>query len=159
MNTLVENAAIEVAAVPIDTTGAAVDGDYVSLKNYGHLTIIIAQGAWAGGTPAVTLNQATAVAGTGAKALGFDYRWTKVAISGTTFTKTAVTSDTFDLPAVANTINVIEIDASDLDVANGFDCVSLQIESPGANADLISAFYILSQPRYAQATLPDPKVD
>jgi hypothetical protein len=156
---LVENFCIEAGAVPLDTTGAAVTGDYVSMKDYRHLTIIIQQGAWAGGTPAVTLKQATAVAGTGEKALSFSKRWTKVALTGTTFTETAVTSDTFNLPATANTMNVLEIDAEDLDVANGFDCVRLGIATPGANADLISATYILSEPRYAQALLPDPKVD
>lgn len=156
---LVENAAIEVGAVPIDTTGAAVTGDYVSMKGFDHLTIIIQQGAWAGGTPAVTLKQASDVSATGEKALSFSWRWTKVALTGTTYTKTAVTSDTFNLPATANTINVIEVDASSLDCDGGFDCVRVAIASPGANADLIAVTYILSEPRDAQATIIDPKVD
>jgi hypothetical protein len=155
----VESIAIEAGAVPINTTGAAVTGAYVSLKDYSHLTIIIHQGAWAGGTPAVTLKQATAIAGTGAKALSFAWRWTKVGISGTTFVKTAVTGDTFNLPATANTINVIEIDAEMLDTANDFDCLGVDVASPGANADLISITYLLSGPRYPQAVLADPKVD
>jgi len=150
---------VEVGAVPIDTTGAAVTGDYVSLKNYRRLMIVISQGAWAGGTPAVTLKQATDVAASDEKALGFTYRWTKVGLTGTTFTKTAVTSNTFNLPAVANTINVLIVDAMDLDADNGFDCVSCQIASPGANADLISMVYILDEARYNQATMIDPKVD
>lgn len=158
-NRLVHNAAIEVAAVPIDTTGAAVTGDYFSLKNFNHLTLIISQGAWAGGTPAVTLKQATDVAGTSEKALSFTKRWTKVALTGTTFTETTVSSDTFNLPATANTINVLEIDASMLDVDNGFDCVRLNIASPGANADLICVVAILSQPRYPQNLVQDAKVD
>lgn len=156
---LVENAAIEVGAVPIDTTGAAVTGDYVSMKGFDHLTIIIQQGAWAGGTPAVTLKQASDVSATGEKALSFSWRWTKVGLTGTTYTKTAVTSDTFNLSATANTINVIEVDASSLDVDGGFDCVRVAIASPGANADLICVTYILSEPRFAQATIADPKVD
>lgn len=156
---IVENMAIEVGAVPIDTTGAAVTGDYVSLRDYGKLVITICQGAWAGGTPAVTLKQATDVAGTSEKALSFSWRWTKVALTGTTFTKTAVSSDTFNLPAVANTINVIEVDATDLDVANGFDCVRLAIASPGANADLVCVHYLLAAPRFRGANPPDPKVD
>lgn len=158
---LVENAAIEVGAVPIDTTGAAVTGDYVSMKGFDHLTIIIQQGAWAGGTPAVTLKQATNVGNTlsDEKALSFSWRWTKVALTGTTYTKTPVSSDTFNLPATANTINVIEVDAASLDGDNGFDCVRVAIASPGANADLICVTYILSEPRFSQATIADPKVD
>jgi hypothetical protein len=155
----VETIAIEAGAVPVNTTGAAVTGAYVSMKDFSHLTIIIQQGAWAGGTPAVTLKQATAIAGTSAKALSFVNRWTKVALSGTTFVKTAVTGDTFNLPNVANTVNVIEIDAEMLDASNDFDCVGVDIASPGANADLVSVTYLLSGARYPQATLADPKVD
>ena len=150
---------IEVGAVPIDTTGAAVSGDYVSLKNYEKLIVIIQQGAWAGGTPAVTMKQATAVDGTGEKALSFSTRWTKVALTGTTYTETAVTSDTFNLPNTANTINVIEVKADDLDVDNSFDCVRVNIASPGANADLIAVTYVLTGARYPQATALDPKTD
>lgn len=155
----VEVLGIEVVAVPIDTTGAAVSSDWLSLKNYSRATVVIMQGAWAGGTPAVTLNQATAVAGTSTKALAFAKRWTKVAITGTTFVETAVTSDTFNLPATANTINVIEIDAADLDTDNGFDCFQVAVASPGSNADLIAIMVILSGARYPQAVTVDAKVD
>lgn len=156
---LVENGQIEVLAVPIDTTGAAVASDWISLKDYSHATIIITQGAWAGGTPAVTLKQATVVAGTDTKALGFDWMWTKTGLTGTTYTKTAVTSDTFNLTATANSITVIEVEAASLDVDNGFDCFQLAIASPGANADLISAVVVLTGARYPQAAAIDPKVD
>jgi hypothetical protein len=156
---LIDNYGIEVAAVPVNTTGAAVTGDYYSLKNYNHVTFIITQGAWAGGTPAVTLKQASAVAGTGEKALAFDKYWSKVALTGTTYTETAVSSNTFNLTATANTVTVIEVDAASLDVSNGFDCVRLDIASPGANADLIAVVAILGGPRFAQAIIADPKVD
>ena len=161
MSTLVETMGIEVAAVPIDTTGAAVTGDYVSLKNYSHLTVIITQGAWAAGTPAVTMKQATDVSNSASdeKALEIDYYWTKTGLTGTAFTKTAITSDTFNLTATANTITVLEIDASDLDSDGGFDCVRVGVASPGANADLIAVLYILSGARYAQADMGDAKAD
>ena len=161
MSTLVETMGIGVAAVPVDTTGAAVTGDYVSLKNYSHLTVIITQGAWAAGTPAVTMKQATDVSNSASdeKALEIDYYWTKTGLTGTAFTKTAITSDTFNLTATANTITVLEIDASDLDSDGGFDCVRLGIASPGANADLISAVYILSGARYSNADMGDAKAD
>lgn len=161
MLNLVETCGIEVAAVPIDTTGAAVTGDYVSMKDYSHLTIIITQGAWAGGTPAVTLKQATDVSNSRSdeKALGFSYYWTQTGLTGTGYTKTAVTSNTFKLTATPNTITVIEVEANTLDTDNGFDCVRLDIASPGANADLISAVYILSGARYPQAAAANAKTD
>lgn len=156
---LIEQLGLECAAVPIDTTGAAVTGDYYCLKYYNHITFIIQQGAWAGGTPAVTLKQATAVAGTGEKALSFLYYWSQVALTGTGYTRTAVTSDTFNLTATANTTTILEVEASDLDLANGFDCVRVGIATPGSNADLIAVFAILSQPRYEQFSPMDAKVD
>lgn len=159
MPRLVELMGFEVAILPKDTTGAAQVGDYICLKNYQHVTIVIMQGAWAGGTSAVTLVQATAVAGTAEKALAFTKRWTKVGVTGTTFVETAVTASTFDLPAVANTMNVLEIDADMLDVTNGFDCLALKTASPASNADLVTALYILHGARYPQAVMLDAKVD
>jgi hypothetical protein len=63
-------------------------------------------------------------------------RWQKVGLSGTTFAKTAVTSDTFNLPNVANTMTVIEIDAATLDASTTSTASRVDIASPGANADL-----------------------
>lgn len=146
-------------SVPIDTTGAAVTGDYVSMKGYTHLTIFIQQGAWAGGTPAVTLKQATDVAGTSEKALSFTKYWTGVALTADLLTEVAVVSDTFNLTAVANTFTVLEVDVSSLDIDNSFDCVRLAIASPGANADLIATHGILTGTRYPQASPPSAIID
>lgn len=148
---LIENAKVVVGAVPVDTTGAAVTGDYVSLKGYSHLTIVIMQGAWAGGTPAVTLLQATDVAATGAKTLGFTKYWEGTALTDDNYAAVAVTGNTYNLTAAANKVNIIEIDASDLDIDNGFDCVRVGIASPGSNADLIAVLYILTGTRYPQS--------
>lgn len=156
---LVELFGIETGVLPKDITGAAQTGDYVSLKGYDHVSILIQQGAWAGATPAVTLFQAQDVAATAEKALSFTKRWTKVGVTGTTFVETAVVSDTFNLPAVANTINVLEIDADTLDVNNGFDCVTVKVASPSTNADLLSITYLLSGARFKGAVMPDAKVD
>jgi hypothetical protein len=155
-----ESNKIVIGAVPIDTTGAAVSGDYVSLKNYEHLTIVIVQGAWAAGTPAVTLKQAVDVAGTSEKALSFTKYWSGVALTQDLLTgPVAVVSDTFNLTATASTFTIIEVDSSALDVDNNFDCVRLGIASPGANADLICVVYILSFARYPQASPPSAIID
>lgn len=155
----VEKSGIEVAVVPKDITGAVQNGQYISLKNYNHLTIVIIQGAWAGGTPAVTLGQATAIAGTGAKALAMNNYWQKAGLTASVFAKTAVVANTFNLPATANTVTVIEVDGEELDVANGFDCARVSIASPGANADLLAVLYFLKEPRYNGSVLPDAKID
>lgn len=144
---------------PKDWTGAASTADHFSMKNYGHATIIIQCGAWAGGTAAVTLEQSTVVAGTDDKALAFTEQWLgSVLATADLLTRTAVTANTFDLDT-ANQIHVIEIDAEDLDVDNDFDCVELNVASPGANADLYGAIAILSHSRYMNEPPPTAITD
>lgn len=144
-------------AEPKNYTGAAMADAYVSMKNYGTLTIKISTGAWAGGTAAVTLTQAQAVAGTGAKALSFTDYWDDTTTTGT-LVKKAASSNTFNL-GTANKSYVIHVDDRMLDIANGFDCVTLSVASPGANNDFYSVEYILGDARYQQATPPSALVD
>ena len=147
------------AIAPIDTTGAAQTANHVSLKGYDHCTIIINTGAWAGGTSAVTLQQSTVVAGTDDKALGFSYMYTNDGAATTdTLTKTTVTSNTFNLDT-ANSMYVIEVPAASLDTDNNFDCIELNTASPGANADLVSATYILWKGRYKSDAAPTALTD
>lgn len=160
-NRLVDNAKIVWGAAPKNYSSTAMTEKYVSLKNYNHCTIIIKTGAWAAGTAAVTINQATDVSATGAKALGFSTQFTNVSNTSTdTLVSTAVSSNTFNLNT-ANTIYIIEVDAATLDVTNSFDCISLEVASPGANADLYDVTYILSQPRHASqvSTMPSAIAD
>ena len=142
-----------------DWTGAASTGDHFSMKFYPHATIIIQTGAWAAGTGAVTLQQSTVVAGTDDKALGFTEMWTG-SVLGTSdlLTRTVVAANTFNI-GVANTLYVIEINAEQLDVDNRFDCVELNVASPGANTDLYGAIAILSQARYLQEPPPSAIID
>jgi hypothetical protein len=146
-NLLCQDCKIVEAIAPIDTTGAAQTGNHVSLKGYDHCTIIIQTGAWAGGTSAVTVQQSTVVAGTDDKALTFTAYYTNDGATATdTLTSTACSS-TFNLDT-ANAMYVIEIDAASLDTDNNFDCIELNTATPGANADLVSAVYVLSKGRY-----------
>ena len=143
-----ENVIIVEGIEPLNITGSAKDGNYASLKHAGHVTIVIQTGAWAGGTSALTLNQATAVAGTSEKALAFSFMYTNDgAVGATALTKTAVTSNTFNLDT-ANSMYVIEIETDSLDIDNGFDCVQLALATPGSNNDYVSASYVLSQARF-----------
>lgn len=156
---LTEQAKIVWAIEPKNYTGAAVAGDYVSMKNYSHATIIIIGGAHAGGVPAVTLEQALTVAGGSSKALGFDNYWHGIGLTTDDMTKVAVVSDTFNLTDAANKIYAIEVEASALDVLGGFDCLTVKIASPGANADIYGALYVLSGARNQGATPPSAIID
>lgn len=128
--------------------------DYVSLKGFKKLTavIIVDNGATVTGS-AITLKQATAVAGTSEKALSFTEMWACLdTAAGDALTKTTVSSDTFTTDATnnKNLLYVIEVDAADLDVDNGFDCVRLGTGN-GANM-VLAAIYLLHGPRYAPCT-------
>ena len=67
---LVEATKIVWAAAPKDITGAGLTGDYVCLKYHRKLAIVLMSGAWAGGTAAVTLTQATDATGGTSTSLG-----------------------------------------------------------------------------------------
>ncbi len=146
---------------PAALATTAGDGDYVSMKGYTNLAVVITvlNGTTVTGG-AVTLKQASDVAGTGEKALGFAkmYANTDTAASDT-LTETAVTSDTF----TTSTTNskplkyVIEVDAETLDVDNSFDCVRIDVASM-ANATG-NVEYILygakEQPPIARSAITD----
>jgi len=157
-NQLVQKMKIISGLNPLDSTGAAANGDYISLKNSHHVTIIIKWGVSLVATQAITLTQATSVAGAGAKALSFTKTWVNAdTTSSDAFVKTTVTSDTYDKTAASQQIHVIEIDASQLDVENGFDCIRVNLESPGANATLQDITYIASRLRHA-STNPNAQI-
>jgi hypothetical protein len=143
-----------VAAVGLLLTSTLGDTTYVSLKGYRkvQIIIVIGDGTTVTGT-AVTLKQATAVAGTSEKALAFtrmlantDYAASK------TMTETAVTSNTFTTQAVnsKDSVYVIDVDADTLDVAGGFDCIRVDCTGHAATASRgCAVIYNLYGARYS----------
>jgi hypothetical protein len=135
------------------------DCDYVSLKNYSGISILIAvDNATTVTGGAVTLKQASAVAGGDEKALGFTKVYANLdAAAGDTLTETAVVSNTFTTNTTdnKNLLYVIELDASDLDVANGFDCVRVDVLSMANAVGFVG--YILHGARY-QSPLAVPAI-
>lgn len=152
---LIERLRIVSAAVPLDITGAGFNGDWVHLKHWRRALVVLQSGAWAGGTAAVTLEQATDASGTSGKALAFAYQYVSTALTSDVPTKTTVTSNTFNISA-ANKLHVIDLHAQDLDIANGFTHFRAVVATPGANADLLACLYILGDGVYSglASTLP-----
>lgn len=163
---LCEENQIAIGVVPINLAAGANNGDWVSLKLYKHLTIIVIKGAGASGEdPTLTLLQATAVAGTNSKALNFTDIYVKQGADLTTigqFTKTtqaAANTYTSATSGEEQAIWAVEIDADQLDVDNGFDCVQAAIADVGNTSQIGTILYILSEPRYAAEAMPSAIAD
>lgn len=152
-----EQAVLVQAGADLLFTGVPGDTRYVSLKNYRKATIIIdvANGTTVT-TSTVTLKQATAVAGTGEKALAFTRMLANVDFAaGQVMVETAVVASTFDI-AVVNSKNlryIIELDTDMLDAAGGFDC--FRVDGTGHAATAPRGFnvsYVLWGARYSGAS-------
>lgn len=166
---LVEQHQYVVGLVPYDMAGGAGTGDYVSLKNHSHLTIhFIKDAGSAGEDVTLTLYQATAVGGTSAKAATIItdvyYKRGATALNAVgTFTKTTQTaaSTYTDAALGENEAHiVIEIDADELDVDSGFDCVRLDVTDSGSGTGAYGVvLYELSGTRYQQEAIPSAIAD
>lgn len=140
---------IEALAPAADAAGRT--GIYVSLKNItGAVFIVchIAQGNAA--TVKLTPQQATAVAGTGAKPLTSDVPiWVNLdTAAGDLFTDAAAAKDYTTDAALKNKIVVFEIDPASLDTANGFNCITVTTGASNA-ANITQAMYSVGGARYA----------
>jgi hypothetical protein len=87
---------------------------YVSLANY-HRAVVIIHAGVLGGNLDVDIEEATTTAGAGAQTFNS---------GGKDIALTATTDD--------NTVSVIEIKTSELDIADSFDCINVEITPAGA---------------------------
>lgn len=149
-----------VEGAPLATDAAGRSADAVSLKNHGKATIICSLTQGNAATVALTLMQAQDVAGTGAKALANAVPiWSNLdtAAGDTLVRRTDGVAYTTDA-GVKNKIVIFEVDASQLDVNNGFDC--LYVTTGASNvANLTGVLYLLHGSRFQQSTPPSAIVD
>lgn len=138
----------------VDLNTAAITGDYVSLEGYERAVYVhICGDGTAGSDVDYTLNQAQDIAGTGVKnlsamitgkvyskvhatALGSLGAWVADTIATATYTRTS-TINGETVYAI-----VFEVLATDLDIANAFMAVQMDISDPGA-AKLGCGFWLL----------------
>lgn len=145
--------------LPVDLSAGANDGDWVSLEQYRRcLVVLYGAAGTAGDDPTLTLEQATSAAGGGAKALTFTDIFRKQAATSLLavgqYTKTvqaAAGSYTEATAAEQALIWVVEVDARDLDHANGFKFIRGRVADVGTNAQLGALLYVLGEPRYVDA--------
>ncbi|MFA5154269.1 MAG: hypothetical protein WC554_17090 [Clostridia bacterium] len=155
--TLVQEQKIVQALSAQDVNNVQTNGLWVSMKNYGHIQLVVQCGvinASSTGFP-VTVEQATSVAGTDEKAVTFSNYWQN-GISGDIYTNTACSSQFSIINSSDLKTFIIELDVAALDVDNGFDCVQLQFGLPSAHSAIVNAFYILSKPRYTGDAASQP---
>ncbi len=138
------------AAGGTDFNMNGVTGDWISLENYDSITVVVAKSAQASQTPTLRMRQATAAAGTGAKNLN-DVRWWRAShASAATDSFIAAFGNTEAMTAGVDIIRA-EITADQLDVANNFKFVALQVTRSGNQAGAIgAAIGILCNPRFEQ---------
>lgn len=169
MNKFIEQCNPTACVMPLDLDTDR-SGDYICLQGYGKVGVlaIISPGT-AGDDPTFTFQQATAVAGTGAKDLTVitEY-WSKQAATDLTATGTWTRSTQSAATTVAGNATsaeqakmyYIEIDAQQLDVDNGFDCLTCNVAlaaSGGAQYGCI--VYLPMDARFPQATTESAIVD
>lgn len=135
--------------------------DYVCLKGYERCAVIIVcDNATTVTGSAISLRQANDVSDTNGKVLPFSWVWANTDITASdTLVKTAVGSNTFTTSAVdnKNTIYVIEVDATDLDMDLNFDC--LRAVTGNAVSTVVCVLYYLYPAKYAAATPPSAIID
>jgi hypothetical protein len=131
---------------------------YLSMKNVvkGWVVVYIDQGA--ANTVLLTLLQATAVAGTGSKAVAATRIWTKLDEAFTVFLKQTEAATFTTDAAVKKKFVIFEIDpVKIMDIANDFDCIAV---STGASAaGNITSATLWIQPKHQGASVPNPLVD
>jgi len=154
------------AFVPVNLASAAQTGDWVSLKLFKHIAIVFTKGAGVSGEdPTITVQQATDVSGTDAKALTFTDIYVKqgAALNAigqfTKTTQSAANTYTSATGGEEQATWVIEFDADELDVDNGFDCVNASVDDVGDTSQIGHILYILTEPRYASEPMPSAIVD
>jgi hypothetical protein len=144
--------------IPVDLAAAANNGDFVSLKGaQGAYIVFFKAAGTANDDPTVTLRQASDVAGTGEKdaAVITEYfkkqgalltavgSWTRVTQAA------AATVAGNSTSAEEQLLAVIRVEADQLDVDNGFDCIRANIADTGAaGAQLGAVLYLLFGLRY-----------
>ena len=125
--------------------------DYVSMKNWRKCAVVIKilNGSTVTGS-AITLKQATAVAGTSEKALAFTKMYQNIdCAAADALAEVAVVSNTFttDTTNSKMLMYVIDVDVASLDRANGFDCIRAGAGN-SANTLTIDITYYLYGGRY-----------
>ena len=139
--------------------GAAITGDYISLKNANMAYVLVHVNQAAANTMAITVEQASAVAGTSSKAITVVVPIWANEDCATSDTLVRQTDGVGFTTSAAQKIKqvVFQIDPATLDIANGFDCITVKTGASNAG-NITSAIYLVDS-KYGQATPPTAITD
>lgn len=158
---LVQETKQVVALSPV-TTNAANTGDYVSLKNAGMAFVEVFLTQAAAHATVISIEQATVVAGTDSKVITNAVPiWANEDIASSD-TLTRETTDAVNYTVDADIKNkhiVFQIDPATLDLANGFDCITVKTSASSEATNFVCAKYTLSGYRYQGDNTPSAIVD
>lgn len=138
----------------VNLATAANNGDYISLKHAKRVAVVFTSGVGtAGEDPTLTIQQATDVSGTSAKALNIPTAsafkkqaatslaavaaWSSASGDVSTNTLTNATS------AEESALWVVEFTPDELDADGGFDCIRATVADVGASAQTGYLFYLV----------------
>jgi hypothetical protein len=140
--------------------GAAITGGYVSLKYSHRAFVVVHVNQAAADVVAITIEQATNVsAGSSKPITNVVPIWANedCAASDELVRQTDAVAFTTSA-AVKHKVVIFQIDAATLDLANGFDCITVKTAASNA-ANITSALYVLADYRYQGETPPSAIVD
>ena len=146
MKHLIENYKLVQLSAPVTSNGGFTS-DYVSLKNCNMAYVIVNATQAVGHATAFEVYQATAVAGTSAKAIANAVPiWSNAdtVTSDTLVAQTAAVSFTVAADVKKKQI-VFQIDPSLLDVANGFDCIAIVVANSGQATNFVAIDALLDE--------------
>lgn len=132
----------------------------ISMKNVGRATIVVTISQGNAATVALALRQAQDVAGTGDKALANNVPiWANLDTAATDTLVRAADGVSYTTDAgLKNKQVIFEVDASMLDVNNGFDTLTVTTGASNA-ANITGVLYILHGLRFQQASPPTAILD
>jgi hypothetical protein len=149
---------VHVSLLPPAADAGGRTSAYVSLKNAirASLYVYINQGNAA--TILLSVLQATAVAGTGSKAISATRIWTNEdAATAVPVTKQTDAATFTTSAAVKMKLVIFDIDPGVLDVPGGFDCIA--VSTGASNAANITSAFLLAQPKFPGSTAQDYLAD
>jgi hypothetical protein len=157
MKTILDDKHIAVVAHALDLNAAAtVDCDSINMKNYKRATFVFTFDTLATASVAMTVNSG-ATDGAVTSALSFNYAFGSAAIGSANSDVLAATTSAATLTITHDAYDdymlVVDIPASQMDMANDEEWLTVRFTDPGGATGTVDGFVLL-EPRYSCESSP-----